>query len=441
MGPSHAEAIPDGARQGIISDDEFRGVLASKLDDCFRFVNLLMQRPPIEWLRRHFVELGRLAHDLETMLDDHGARNNKSFSYFTELIASVRGLAAVGSILRHVLARFPRYGVQIGPDDQAQFFSETEVTNRFISQSMLGLLRAVYEELERLNVKFPSESATEESVHDEGMRFHLHHNIDEEDVVEEEQRIAEIATKYLAASDALAWVSDARIDGRKELRDFVLAHLDEERSRHYEGLVHSLQSKYDTYIKNTTLEGRHASLPRLRGHVSLALHLLEVCTQLVHFYERHENDIRYEAAKARIARIVDKTELLDRLVNYCLRFAHLSLDSGKRFAEEALRTFVRVQRLEVALPDGMALHARPISLIVRIVAHYGTHVEMEIAGESANAGSIMELIMLVGGHADARSFVFRGDTRPLQDIRLLFENSLGEEGLDLLPGSLDYLRT
>lgn len=440
MGPSQTEATPDGARQGIISDDEFRSVLGSKLEDSLRFVNLLVRRPPSEWLRRHFVELGRVAHDVETMLDDHGARNNKSYSYFTELVASLRGIAAVGSILRHVLARFPRYGVQLGPEVQAQFFSETEVTNGFISQSMAGLLRALYEELARLEIKVPADCADEDSVHDEGIRLHLHHNIDEEDVVEEEQRIAEIATKYLAAAQSLAWVSDVRIDGRKELRDFVLAHTDEERSRHYEGLVHSLQSKYDTYIKNTTLEGRHSSLPRLRGHVSLALHLLEVGTQLVHFYERHENDIRYEAAKARIARIVDKTELLDRLVNYCLRFAHLSLESGKRFAEEALRTFVRVQRLELSLPEGMALHARPISLIVRIVAHYGTHVEMEIGGESANAGSIMELIMLVGGRADARSFVFRGDARPLQDIRQLFEHRLGEDGLDLLPLSLDYLR-
>lgn len=441
MGPSQTEAIPDGARQGIISEDEFRVVLATKLSEGLRFLNLLMQRPPTEWLRRHFVELGRVAHDLETMLDDHGARNNKSFSYLTELVASLRGLSAVGSTLRHVLARFPRYGVQLGADAQAQFFSETEVTNRFVSQAMMGLLRAVYEELSRLGVQIPSECAADESVHEEGVRLHLHHNIDEEDIVEEEQRIAEIATKYLAAADALAWVGDVRIDGRKELRDFVLAHTDEERSRHYEGLVHSLQSKYDTYIKNTTLEGRHNSLPKLRGHVSLALHLLEVGTQLVHFYERHENDIRYEAAKARIARIVDKTELLDRLVNYCLRFAHHSLESGKRFAEEALRTFVRVQRLEMSLPDGTALHARPISLIVRIVAHYGTHVEMEVDGESANAGSIMELIMLVGGHAEARSFVFRGDARPLQDIRVLFEHGLGEDGLDLLPTTLDYLRT
>jgi phosphotransferase system HPr (HPr) family protein len=346
----------------------------------------------------------------------------------------------IGSTLRHILTRFPRYGVQIGTDETAQFFSETDVTNEFVNRSMNGLLRALYDELDVLRIQIPADTATEDSVHDEGIRLHLHHNIDEEDVVEEEQRIAEISTKFLAAADALSWVSDVRIDGRKELRDFVLAHTDEERSRHYEGLVHSLQSKYDTYIKNTTLEGRHSSLPRLRGHVSLALHLLEMGTQLVHFYERHENDIRYESAKARIARIVDKSVLLDRLVNYCQHFAHRALESGRRFAEEALRTFVRVQRLELSLSEGMALHARPISLIVKIVARYGTHVEMEVEGETANAGSIMELIMLIGGHSEARRFVFRGDSRPLQDIRMLFEHGLGEEGLDVLPAQLDYLR-
>jgi len=172
----------------------------------------------------------------------------------------------------------------------------------------------------------------------------------------------------------------------------------------------------------------------------MALHLLEMATHLVHFYERHENDIRFEEAKARVAQVVDKTAVLDRIVNYTYFFASRVLLSGRRFADEALANFLKVQRLELVLPDGHTLHARPISLIVKIVNHYGTHVEMELDGESCGASSIMEMIMMVGNRPNCRTLVFRGDSRPLRDVKLLFDAGMGEAGFDAFPSQLDYLK-
>ena len=37
-------------------------------------------------------------------------------------------------------------------------------------------------------------------------------------------------------------------------------------------------------------------------------------------------------------------------------------------------------------------------------------------------------------------YLFRGDENPLRDIALLFENNLGEDGLEELPDELAYLR-
>jgi hypothetical protein len=79
-------------------------------------------------------------------------------------------------------------------------------------------------------------------------------------------------------------------------------------------------------------------------------------------------------------------------------------------------------------------------LIVGIVGHFGTPVEFEVQGHKCNAGSILELLVTVGSHPDARRFVFRGDENPLRDIGLLFQNGLGEHGLDRLPERLSYLR-
>ncbi len=291
-----------------------------------------------------------------------------------------------------------------------------------------------------LKIAAPADTPTDSSGHVEAPRRVLPHNIDEEDIRDEDQRIGEVATKYVGASDRLAWAGERVVVGADSIRRTIVERFDEERARGYESLVHSIQSKYDTYVKGTAIEARNASLPRLRGHASAALHLLQMATHLVHFYERHENDIRFEAAKARIASLVDKADVLDRVVNFCLYFAARTLTAGKRFATEALASFLEVQKLELALPDGTTLHARPISLIVKVVQHHGTHVELEIDGESCSANSIMQMILLVGNRAGSRRLIFRGDTRPLSDLKLLFENNLGESGTARFPEQIAYLR-
>ena len=102
---------------------------------------------------------------------------------------------------------------------------------------------------------------------------------------------------------------------------------------------------------------------------------------------------------------------------------------------------MNMQELRVELADNVKLHARPAALIVNIVGHYGTPVELEVDGHRCNAGSILDLLVAVGSHPDARSYVFRGDLSPLRDIGLLFERGLAENGIDQLPPELHYLRS
>ena len=79
-------------------------------------------------------------------------------------------------------------------------------------------------------------------------------------------------------------------------------------------------------------------------------------------------------------------------------------------------------------------------MVVGIVNHYGTPVEMEVSGTRCNAGSILELMVTVGSNPEAKKFTFRGDENPLGDIGALFESGLGEEGVSSLPAKLSYLR-
>ena len=110
------------------------------------------------------------------------------------------------------------------------------------------------------------------------------------------------------------------------MRRYVLEVSDEEQCRFFQTRIHNLQSKYDTFVKATEAEQRDPDLKRFRGYVSITLHLIECMTQLVHFYERHENDIRGEQVKNRIAALIDKDEVLDRALNFCLYFTHAYLN-------------------------------------------------------------------------------------------------------------------
>jgi len=93
----------------------------------------------------------------------------------------------------------------------------------------------------------------------------------------------------------------------------------------------------------------------------------------------------------------------------------------------------------LAIPDGLILHARPISLIVGIVNHHRVPVEAEIEGHKCSAASIMQMLVLAGSHSSHQSINFSGDNKVLAELEMLFAAALGEEGFDKLPPELQYL--
>ena len=115
------------------------------------------------------------------------------------------------------------------------------------------------------------------------------------------------------------------------------------------------------------------------------------------------------------------------------------------YIEALATTYAGVGELVLAVSGSSASMAKETgrlptdALIVGIVNHYGTPVEMEVEGDRCNAGSILDLMVTVGSNSHARRFRFRGDENPLRDIGLLFEHDLGENGISSLPAALSYL--
>ncbi|MCE9594523.1 MAG: HPr family phosphocarrier protein [Planctomycetes bacterium] len=434
--------MTDRSLEEVIHEREFGALLHTRAASFAMLCNTLLESSSKDWGKKHYYPLVSESEALESFLDDFGAQYNRTFSPLREFVASVRWFALSGFSLGHLQGRFDGYGVApaLDADELADLRRSFQRAGSMIRRATLNLLSEIQKEARTLNLALPNEGLHENDFADGFTRQRLPRNVGQEDIVDEEQRIAETASKYVSACTMFAGLGVRRIPAAKDREQYLSRVCSEERARVYEATVHNLQSTYDTHVKNTVLEGEDENLPKLRGHLSASLHLLEAVTFLTHFVERHDSGSRDEEAERRIRSLVDRTEVQDVILNHLLYWADRFMRGGRSLAESLLREYTNVQELVVDLPDDLKLHARPAALIVSIVNRYATPVELEVDGRRCNASSILDVLVAVGSHPDARRYVFRGDENPLRDIGLLFEHGLGENGMDRLPNELQYLR-
>jgi phosphotransferase system HPr-like phosphotransfer protein len=426
----------------LIQERQFTGLLQAHAEVFFRLGNALLAPGVASWNKKHYFQLISEADALESFLDDYGARYNRTYSFLTELVASLRWFAHAGYAISHMMGRLESYGAAnwSGADTWQRATADLETALEFLHRNSVALMTALVTEARRLEVEITSDSAPESNFMPVVARRRLPRNVGQAELDDEEQKIAEVVIKYLQACDLLRDLRVRPLTDARERHAYLQRVCTEAQARGYEATVHSLQSTYDTHIQNTVLEARDERLHQLRGHASAALHLLQAVTHLTHFIERHETDIRSEEAKRKISALIDRSEVQDVVLNVFLVWADGFMQSGARLAEALLPEYTKQLELTLELPAHVDLHARPAALIVGIVNHYSTPVEMEVGGKRCNAGSILELLVAVGSQPHQKSFVFRGDERPVRDIERLFQEELGENGLEHLSPQLDYLR-
>jgi len=422
------------SRDTLVREDEFRVLLERQAGPLGAMVAALVVDPSPLGAEGPLARLGNAADELETFLDDYGARENRTFVTFGELVACVRGLARIRSVGMYLVSRLPRYSTV---DDNQALIQDLKAVDETLRVSLESLCRGLLEEAQKLGFEWRAGRVLTRAL--PALRRLLPRNLDTNLAVDQRQHIAELGSRFMAVLKASRQLGLEETRPQLQLPAFVAMHATEERCRWYESAVHNIQSMYDTYVASTPEEGDHPWLRTLRGHASVARHLLEMATGLVHFYERHENDLRHELARERVASLVSKTAILNCAVNSCLRFAYLYVEACAGVAERVIEVFASQQMLELALPAGISLHARPLALIVQVARHYRTPLDLELEGEPCSALSLMGLIMLAGRHPRPSRIRARGDVRALHDLRTLFECGLGESGN--LPESLSYLRT
>ena len=424
----------------LISEKEFLPILNTVAQDFFLHLNLVVAKSPNEWVKRHYSILSEKAHTLESLLDDYHARKNKTFSFLTELFASIKWFGYSASLQKHLLIRFPQYELDLSTRLSSEFIEESEKNLEWLHLSNIRLLEYVVKEANKLELELPQGLPEEIPDHDPLERKGLPHNIDEEEIVDQKHIVAEVATRFKNLAEEFRKI---RVNKDVDLDNIInqtLYDFDETKSRHYESLIHNIQSKYDTYIQKTKLESKHPELAALRGYASLALHLFQMATVLVHFYERHESDIRYEKTKKQISSIIPKEDLLGVLHGYARYYGIKFFLEGEKHADRIIEQFIKIVTVSITPREEFCMHARPLSLIARVAIHYNTPLEIEIEGKSCNAGSIMQMILIAGDNPRPREILFRGEERALKDVKDLFAlGFLDQIACEEVPHHLQYL--
>lgn len=421
-------------QRSILREEEFTPLLQEHSLEFGRRVRTVLDEPAALGQVSFVGHLSEHADAIEAMLDDHGARQNRAFATLRELAASLRGLSRVKALGMLLIARLPRYVTEHDNLDLVSALGTAHVT---LDRAITALCETTLAEAERLGLSW--EGGAGVPAGDLSPRRLLPRDVDADLADDERQHIAQLGARFLIVIQASRQLGLKDVKPVEALVEFVKERATEDRCRWYESAVHNIQSMYDTYVQGTALEQCEAWLQVLRGHASVSLQLLEMATGLVHFYERHENEIRHESARERVASLVGKEDILNAAVNVCLRQAYLYVESASGTVDRILSTFVAERAAELELPEGVVLHARPLALIVKIARHHGTPLEVTIEGESCSATSLMDLIMLGGAHPRPKTMSFRGDERTLADLRSLFSAGLGEFGTEM-PPELEYLK-
>ena len=376
----------------------------------------------------------------ESFLDDHGARLNKTWFYFSELIASMRNLGIVAYLLHHIFHRYDHYKISEIEKSSSDFIEETSRTLDIINQFIKKLFTACVEEAKELRIPAKVIVPPEKEFNDIEATQPLPVDFEYKKVDGEKERILSLARKVRKVARMCREENLGCKFSYDELLEIIPLKINEKKTRKLKNIIHGVQSDYDTYVKSTIMECENPQLSELRRTTSVPLHLLEAARWLSHFYERHEHDSKPNSVSEKIAALVDRKEILDRIMNFCFYYSNYYLQKGNVFAENIMSAYVEKVQYELPVPKPLGFHAKPSTYVSLIVNEHGTDVEMIVDGQRFNAKSVINLLMAAGQIAekDYEKVIFEGDKQVLDDLKILAENNYCED--DKIPAELNYLR-
>ncbi|MBM4311345.1 MAG: HPr family phosphocarrier protein [Deltaproteobacteria bacterium] len=428
----------------VIQESEFIPLADKASKGLLKFAAHFIEKPSVRFSKKSLVALVKESIELEDFLDDHGARGNKNWLYYGEIVASLRGFAGTAYMINHILSRLKFYNLDAKNIDA--FIRDAEKRLDFLYTSILALCATLADEAHRLGLTIPNPDIHEDEFADRIVVKVLPGNRDQEEVSDIHEYIFKVSSKLIdAVKESHDVFIESKIPKKKLHGGLIPERINEETLRQLEMHVHNAQSMYDTYIQKTPLESETPQLKSLRGYISVSLHLLSIAKELTHFYERHESSIRKETTHKKIALLIKHNDVLETIVNFALYYYTSFIACAEQLTRDILAQFSIAVTASVPVPEGLGFHLRPSTLVAKIVHHYGSAVTMHVHDKTFDAASVID-IMWAGGiikKEGIREVVFSGDQNAVNDIIALAQANYGEDTLGNsaeLPECLKYLR-
>ena len=383
--------LPEAERpeERLIGDREFAGLVSELCWPLLELADGLTNTQPAEPILTRPL-IGRLlleSKQIEALLDEYGACRNRQWSRFRSLIAVLKNMARFAEVLACIRRRLPAYRLLPVRGD---FASASSARLHQMCGGIREIAARLLDEAQALGIERRVSARASADFAEKLPPGRLAHTSDERQGGDAASTVTHLATEFLNLAAEADWLGSAAQLAAEEWSACFPDPVSEERLRQLVFRFHSLQSLYDTHVAATGIESSDAKLPILRGHATVVYHLLDLATDLAHFYERHLGPLPGDEDPRRLPG-VDRELIMATLFGYALAFASDYLAGGQSLCQDILRRYAELAELQVPVPTYRGFHVRPSNLVARIVAHYGSAVVMDLGGTRFDAASPFEL--------------------------------------------------
>lgn len=348
--------------------EEFLPQLQNAIKNLLRILNqfnLKTSLPP----RELSFALMKEADEIETFLDEFGANHNKKFFTLREMVAAVRWFNFFLFQGLHLYTRIKHYKLSITQNEYLEFKEDLKKNLTYVYKIIKKISNKFLEEIELIGLKLNKIEGYSEKLFPQLQRKILPSDIDEGVSKEKEERIIEILIKYLNVCE------EFNLFLCYKQSDF----LREEFIEKFRSLFGQLESLYDTYIKNTLYEIEISDFKKVRGHIAVSLHLLEMAKALAHFYERHIEKAIYSDGYFKIIDCIgDERKIKDTIEKFLFPYVLKFSQKGKDICEIIFNKFGKkpedflIETKVLIVPSHRLedFHIRPIMPVTQIANKY-----------------------------------------------------------------------
>lgn len=403
--------------------------------------------PDIYFTKRLYSKLIATTQLLEDLLDFHGAKSNKQWFYYRELVATVRHISLAAYVQQHIINRLSFYLLE----DIDAFPEQASYTLDYLNRILKRISPVIVDEAAFLNIPIPKDYFDPSDFPGVITSEILPADIDENEGPDVQCKyISIITSEYLTVANKFDQVFGFYTPySIEEIMALIPDKVSEAEVSRFNILIHNLQSSFDSYVAHGGYHSSESRPKKLRAHISVCLHLLQIMERLLHYYERHLQDRGYKDTYKKVMEqlsvLVDKRLLLDRTINYALFYSNYFLSGGNDIAEKLLNENMERGEIEVGIPEKLGFHSRPSLMVAKVVQHYGGEVEMLVGDSRFDASSVLD-IQWAGGKIQKENLKrvkFVGDIRALNDLQILAKANYGEDSMGKgipLPKEIEYLR-